>query len=54
MVQLRHRGWHGRRYAQLTLVGFSLLMVSMVVLRVVPGLTMHAGEYKGPSVEVVK
>jgi len=54
MVQARHRGWHGRRYAMLTLFGFSVLMVSMVTLRAVPGLTMHAGEYKGPSTETVK
>jgi ABC-type transport system involved in cytochrome c biogenesis permease subunit len=54
MVKLRHSGWHGRRYAQLTLVGFAMLMVSMVVLRSVPGLTMHAGEYKGPGAEAVK
>ena len=29
-------------------------MVSIVTLRSVPGLTMHAGEYKGPRTEVVK
>lgn len=54
MVQLRHLGWHGRRYALMTLVGFALLMGSIVTLRSVPGLTMHAGEYKGPRLEVVK
>jgi HemX protein len=54
MVQARHRGWHGRRYAMLTLFGFSVLMVSMVTLRAVPGLTMHAGEYRGPSAEGLK
>jgi len=54
MVQARHLGWHGRRYALLTVFGFALLMGSMVTLRTVPGITMHAGEYKGPRVEVVK
>ncbi len=54
MVQLRHLGWHGRRYALLTVAGFALLTSSIVALRLVPGLTMHAGEYKGPGAEVVK
>jgi len=54
MVQLRHLGWHGRRYALLTVFGFAILAGSIVTLRTVPGLTMHAGEYKGPSAETVK
>jgi HemX protein len=54
MVQARHLGWHGRRYALLTVAGFALLIGSIITLRSVPGLTMHAGEYKGPKVEVVK
>jgi HemX protein len=54
MVQARHRGWHGRRYARLTIFGFAVLIGSIVILRSVPGLTMHAGEYKGPAVETVK
>jgi ABC-type transport system involved in cytochrome c biogenesis permease subunit len=45
MVQLRHNGWHGRRYALLTLVGFALVLGSMVSLRAVPGFTRHAGDY---------
>jgi HemX protein len=45
MVQLRHSGWHGRRYARLTMVGFVLVIVSMVTLRAVPGATLHAGTY---------
>ena len=45
MVQLRHSGWHGRRYAVLTLVGFTLVLGSMVTLRVVPGATRHTGDY---------
>lgn len=45
MVQLRHSGWHGRRYAVLTLVGFTLVLGSMVTLKVVPGATRHTGDY---------
>jgi HemX protein len=45
LVQLRHSGWHGRRYAVLTLVGFVLVLGSMVSLRVVPGATRHQGDY---------
>jgi HemX protein len=54
MVQARHLGWHGRRYALLTVFGFAVLSGSIVTLRTVPGLTMHAGEYKGPKVEAVR
>lgn len=49
MVQLRHTGWHGRRYAVLTLLGFVLVLGSMVTLRTVPGVTRHAGDYAGTS-----
>lgn len=49
MVQLRHTGWHGRRYAVLTLLGFMLVLGSMVTLRTVPGVTRHAGDYAGTS-----
>ncbi len=45
LVQLRHNGWHGRRYALLTLAGFVLVVGSMVSLKVVPGVTRHAGDY---------
>jgi HemX protein len=45
MVQLHHVGWHGRRYARLTMVGFVLVIVSMVTLRAVPGATLHRGTY---------
>jgi HemX protein len=48
MVQARHSGWHGRRYAQLTMVGFALVMVFMVTLRTVPGVTLHQGTYAPP------
>jgi HemX protein len=45
MVQLRHTGWHGRRYALLTLVAFVLVASSMVTLKTVPGATRHQGDY---------
>ncbi len=45
MVQLRHNGWHGRKYALLTLAGFVLVLGSMVSLKAVPGITRHAGDY---------
>jgi HemX protein len=45
MVQLRHSGWHGRRYALLTLAGFVLVVGGMVTLKVVPGVTRHTGDY---------
>jgi HemX protein len=47
MVQLRHTGWHGRRYALLTLVGFVIVIGSMVTLQVIPGVTRHAGSFQG-------
>jgi ABC-type transport system involved in cytochrome c biogenesis permease subunit len=46
MVQLRHTGWHGRRYALLTLVGFLLVIGSMVTLKAIPGVTRHANTYE--------
>jgi ABC-type transport system involved in cytochrome c biogenesis permease subunit len=45
MVQLRHAGIHGRRYAVLTLAGFALI-VAMIGLGQVPGLTRHQGTYQ--------
>ncbi len=45
MVHLRHSGWHGRRYAVLTLVGFVIVLGSMVSLRTIPGFTRHSGDY---------
>jgi ABC-type transport system involved in cytochrome c biogenesis permease subunit len=45
MVQLRHTGWHGRRYAILTVVGFALVIGSMVSLRIIPGATRHARDF---------
>jgi HemX protein len=50
MVQMRHTGWHGRRYALLTLVGFAVVIGSMVSLQMIPGLTAHTGSYQGPGV----
>jgi ABC-type uncharacterized transport system permease subunit len=52
MVQLRHAGWHGRRYALLTMVGFFIVVTSMVSLKLVPGITRHAGNYGAPTAEV--
>jgi len=46
MVQLRHTGWHGRRYAALTIVGFVLVIGSMVTLNVIPGATRHGGSFQ--------
>ncbi len=45
LVQLRHSGWHGRRYAVLTMVGFVIVLSSMVTLKLVPGVTRHKGDY---------
>lgn len=45
MVQLRYTGWHGRRYALLTLVGFVIVIGSMVSLRLIPGATQHARDF---------
>jgi HemX protein len=48
MVQLRHTGWHGRRFALLTIAAFGLVLGSMVTLNVLPaGFTRHAGDYSG-------
>ena len=45
MVQMRHTGWHGRRYAVLTVVGFAVMVAAMVTLQAVPGATRHTGSY---------
>jgi HemX protein len=47
MVQLRHRGWHGRRYAVLSLVGFLVLAGAMGTLQAFPHATRHAGNFGG-------
>jgi ABC-type transport system involved in cytochrome c biogenesis permease subunit len=48
MVQLRHTGWHGRRFAFLTIVAFALVVGSMVTLNVLPsGMTRHGGDFSG-------
>ena len=46
LVQLRHTGWHGRRYALLTIAGFALVIGSMVALDVIPEATRHGGDYQ--------
>ncbi len=47
MVQLRHTGWHGRRFAFLTIGAFALVAGSIVTLNVLPGVTRHAGDFSG-------
>ena len=46
LVQLRHTGWRGRRYAWITVAGFVLVIGSMVGLGSVPGATRHGGTYQ--------
>ena len=46
MVQLRHVGVHGRKYAYLTLAGFLLVMGSMLGLGAFPNATRHGGDFQ--------
>ena len=46
LVQLRRTGWHGRRFALLTLAGFLMVIGSMVGLGSVPGATRHGGTFE--------
>jgi ABC-type transport system involved in cytochrome c biogenesis permease subunit len=46
MVQLRHVGVHGRKYAILTLAGFVLVMSSMLGLGALPNVTRHGGNFQ--------
>ena len=48
MVQLRHNGVHGRRYALLTLAGFALVL-TLIGIGQVPGLTQHQGTFQARS-----
>jgi ABC-type transport system involved in cytochrome c biogenesis permease subunit len=50
MVQLRHSGWHGRRFALLNLPGIVLVIGTMLALQIFPGTTRHSGDY-GTSVQ---
>jgi ABC-type uncharacterized transport system permease subunit len=45
LVWMRHQGIHGRRYALLTVVGFAIIVGSMVGLKVVPDITQHQGDF---------
>ncbi len=45
LVQLRHLGLHGRRYAVLTMVGFLVFAGAVGALSSIPGATRHAGDY---------
>jgi ABC-type transport system involved in cytochrome c biogenesis permease subunit len=46
MVQLRHVGIHGRRYALLTLAGFALVIGSMIAIGAMPNVTRHGGSFQ--------
>jgi HemX protein len=46
MVQLRHIGIHGRRYALLTLAGFALVITSMIAMGAIPNVTRHGGNFQ--------
>ncbi|HET6921946.1 MAG TPA: cytochrome c biogenesis protein CcsA [Anaeromyxobacteraceae bacterium] len=46
LVQLRHTGWHGRRYAWITVAGFLLFIGSKVILGSIPGATRHGGTFE--------
>jgi HemX protein len=46
MVQLRHVGIHGRKYALLTLAGFALVLGSIIGLGALPNLTRHGGNFQ--------
>ncbi len=48
MVQLRHAGIHGRKYAVLTLAGFALVL-TLIGIGQVPGLTQHQGTFKAQA-----
>ena len=46
MVQLRHLGIHGRKYALLTLAGFAIVIGSMIAMGAVPNVTRHGGTFQ--------
>jgi ABC-type uncharacterized transport system permease subunit len=45
LVWMRHQGIHGRRFAVLTVVGFAIILGSMVGLKAVPQITQHQGDF---------
>jgi ABC-type uncharacterized transport system permease subunit len=45
LVWMRHQGIHGRRYALLTVVGFALIVGSMLGLKALPDITQHQGDF---------
>jgi HemX protein len=45
LVWMRHRGIHGRRFALLTVVGFTVILGSMIGLKAVPDITQHQGAF---------
>jgi ABC-type transport system involved in cytochrome c biogenesis permease subunit len=46
MVLAHQRGWHGRRFALLTVLGFALVIVPMITLLSIPGATRHGGTFQ--------
>jgi len=48
MVHLRRAGWHGHRYAVLTLAAFVVLVGAMGTVEAFPSATRHGGNYGGP------
>lgn len=47
LIHVRHLGWHGKRFALVTMVGFALVMGSMAGFKAFPGITRHSGNYTG-------
>jgi ABC-type uncharacterized transport system permease subunit len=45
LVWMRHQGIHGRRYALLTVVGFAIILTSILGLKLGPSLTLHRGDF---------
>jgi ABC-type uncharacterized transport system permease subunit len=45
LVWMRHQGIHGRRYALLTVVGFAIILGTMIGLKAVPDITRHQGDF---------
>jgi len=45
LVWMRQQGTHGRRYALLTVVGFAVILTTMLGLRAVPELSQHQGDF---------
>ena len=46
LVQLRHVGLHGRRYALITVLGFAIVLTSMITVGAVPNVSRHGGNFQ--------